>query len=81
MKQKGFIKDMLVSGSKDPCTEHKPLVLSPSEDMCEKLQILQKRLSFRSKQAVVELAISRFWQDELDRDSETAGSIKEDENR
>jgi len=63
------------------CGEHKTIVLSPSIEMCNRLTILQKRMAFRSKQAVIETAISRLWQKELDHDSDIAGSIEEDENR
>ena len=65
------------------CGEHKTIVLSPSIEMCNRLSILQKRLAFRSKQSVIESAISHYWQyqEKLDHDSDTAGSIEEDEYR
>ena len=53
------------------CGEHKTIVLSPSIEMCNRLSILQKRLAFRSKQSVIESAISHYWQyqEKIDRDS------------
>ena len=75
-------KNVIKSPSKsDKCEEHKQIVLSPSIEMCERISLLRKSLSFRNNQAVIEMAISRFYQEEMRRYSEIASDQEEDVGR
>jgi hypothetical protein len=75
-------KNVIKSPSKsDKCEEHKQIVLSPSVEMCERISLLRKKLSFRNNQAVIEMAISRFYQEEMRRYSEIASDQVEDDGR
>ena len=65
----------------DKCEEHKQIVLSPSIEMCERISLLRKNLSFRNNQAVIEMAISRFYQEEMSRYSQLAADQEEDVGR
>lgn len=67
--------------SSDKCEEHKQIVLSPSIEMCERISLLRKNLSFRNNQAVIEMAISRFYQEEMSRYSQLASDQVEDDGR
>ena len=75
-------KNVIKSPSKsDKCEEHKQIVLSPSIQMCERIQLLRKNLSFRNNQAVIEMAISRFYQEEMNRYSQLAADQEEVDGR
>jgi len=65
----------------DKCQEHKQIVLSPSIELCGKIDLLRKSLSFRNNQAVIEMAITRFYQEEMRRYSEIASDQEEDVGR
>ena len=75
-------KNVIKSPSKsDKCEEHKQIVLSPSIQMCERISLLRKNLSFRNNQAVIEMAISRFYQEEMNRYSQLAADQEEVDGR
>ena len=75
-------KNVIKSPSKsDKCEEHKQIVLSPSIEMCERIILLRKKLSFRNNQAVIEMAVSRFYQEEMSRYSQLAADQAEDDGR
>ena len=76
---KNVIKDPIKPS--DKCQEHKQIVLSPSIDMCAKIDLLRRSLSFRNNQAVIEMAITRFYQEEMRRYSEIASDQVEDDGR
>jgi len=77
-----MVKNVIKAPSKsDKCQEHKQIVLSPSIEMCERISLLRKNLSFRNNQAVIEMAISRFYQEEMRRYSELAADQAEDDGR
>ena len=65
----------------DKCQEHKQIVLSPSIELCAKIDLLRRSLSFRNNQAVIEMAITRFYQEEMRRYSEIASDQEEDDGR
>ena len=67
--------------SSDKCQEHKQIVLSPSIELCAKIDLLRRSLSFRNNQAVIEMAITRFYQEEMRRYSEIASDQEEDVGR
>lgn len=75
-------KNVIKAPSKsDKCQEHKQIVLSPSIELCAKIDLLRRSLSFRNNQAVIEMAITRFYQEEMRRYSEIASDQEEDDGR
>ena len=68
------------------CQEHKQITISPSVELCSKIEMLKKHFSFRNKQIVIETAVSRYYENHkremFGRDpSEIAESVAEDEGR